>query len=158
MAGHAKTEKTPLTLVEATEHLLEESRMVLPGIQALFGFQLIAVFNPTFAEKLGMVQQRLHLVSIALVVIAIALIMTPAAYHRQISPRAVSAQLIAVSTRLLVASMAPLALAICLDFYLVAWLIIGHTTAAVLTSALFVGFVCLWFLFPRLMRMKALMP
>jgi len=29
-------------------HLLEECRMVLPGIQALFGFQLIAVFNQPF--------------------------------------------------------------------------------------------------------------
>jgi hypothetical protein len=27
---------------------IEEARMVLPGIQALFGFQLIAVFNERF--------------------------------------------------------------------------------------------------------------
>jgi hypothetical protein len=29
---------------------IEEARMVLPGIQALFGFQLIAVFNERFKE------------------------------------------------------------------------------------------------------------
>ena len=131
--------------------------MVLPGIQALFGFQLTAVFNPTFAEKLGTVQQRLHLFSIGLVVIAIALIMTPAAYHRQISPRAVSVQPLAVLTRLLIPSMAPLALAICLDFYLVAWLIGAHAAAAVLAATLFVGFQYLWFLFPRVVRTKRLM-
>lgn len=34
-----------LPLSQAAQHLLEECRMVLPGIQALFGFQLIAVFN-----------------------------------------------------------------------------------------------------------------
>jgi hypothetical protein len=29
---------------------IEEARMVLPGIQALFGFQLIAIFNERFKE------------------------------------------------------------------------------------------------------------
>lgn len=34
--------------------------MVSPGIQALFGFQLIAVFNSRFAEELTEREQRLH--------------------------------------------------------------------------------------------------
>lgn len=46
-----KVEKIPLS--EAVTHLLEECRMVLPGIQALFGFQLIVVFNPAFNERLN---------------------------------------------------------------------------------------------------------
>ena len=62
--------------------------MVLPGVQALFGFQLIAVFNTGFAEKLSHGEQRVHLLALALVAMAGALIMTPAAYHRQTSPRA----------------------------------------------------------------------
>jgi hypothetical protein len=41
-----------LPLSKAAQLLLEECRMVLPGIQALFGFQLIAVFNARFAERL----------------------------------------------------------------------------------------------------------
>jgi hypothetical protein len=32
--------------------------MVLPGIQALFGFQLIAVFSPGFEQKLTLAEQR----------------------------------------------------------------------------------------------------
>ena len=40
-------------LPELVSHLLEECRMVLPGIQALFGFQLVAVFNQAFWEKLS---------------------------------------------------------------------------------------------------------
>ncbi len=43
----------PLSLTQAAQVLLDECRMVLPGIQALFGFQLIAVFSPRFAEALG---------------------------------------------------------------------------------------------------------
>src|SRR5437773_70894 len=89
-----ETNKEPLSLDSATRHILEECRMVLPGIQALFGFQLIAVFNPGFAEKLSTVEQQLHLVSTLLTVCAVALVMTPAALHRQIDPLAVNRRFI----------------------------------------------------------------
>jgi hypothetical protein len=70
-----------LPLSEAVTHLLEECRMILPGIQALFGFQFIAVFNASFADKLTSTEQRLHLLALGLVAIAGALVMAPAAYH-----------------------------------------------------------------------------
>jgi len=34
-----------LSLKDAVQQLLDEARMVLPGIQTLLGFQLIACFN-----------------------------------------------------------------------------------------------------------------
>jgi hypothetical protein len=48
-----------LTLSKAAEYLLDECRMVLPGIQALFGFQLIAVFNTGFDERLTSSERQL---------------------------------------------------------------------------------------------------
>src|ERR1700674_1041889 len=69
---------------------IEEARMVLPGIQALFGFQLIAVFNERF-RQLPTPEQAMHFAAILLIALAIALIMTPAAYHRQVEPGSVSA-------------------------------------------------------------------
>ena len=69
-------QKEQLSLDSAAKHILEECRMVLPGIQALFGFQLIAVFNQGFSEKLSTVQQQLHFVSIILTICAVALVMT----------------------------------------------------------------------------------
>ena len=53
------TEHEQLTLSQAMQHLLEECRMVLPGIQALFGFQLIAVLSPGFDVKLTAVEELL---------------------------------------------------------------------------------------------------
>jgi hypothetical protein len=38
------------SLKDEIANLIEEARMVLPGIQALFGFQLIAVFNDGFRD------------------------------------------------------------------------------------------------------------
>src|SRR5439155_16789122 len=72
-----------ISLVDAAEFILEECRMVLPGIQALFGFQLIAVFSARFQSALTANEQRLHMVAIVLIVLSTAMIMTPAAYHLQ---------------------------------------------------------------------------
>src|SRR5882762_8175592 len=96
-----------LSLSKAAQYLLEECRMVLPGIQALFGFQLIAVFNLSFAQRLSSLEQRLHLFAITLTAVAIAFVMAPAAYHRQTGPREVSEAFIQLSTRLLLWSMWP---------------------------------------------------
>jgi Family of unknown function (DUF6328) len=60
---------------------IEEAPMVLPGIQALFGFQLIAVFNERFKE-LTKDEQLIHFSATVLVTIAIAPIMASAACHR----------------------------------------------------------------------------
>src|SRR6187200_137548 len=99
------TNKEQLSLDSAARHILEECRMVLPGIQALFGFQLIAVFNDGFAEKLSSSQQMLHLAAIVFVAIAVALVMTPAALHRQTQPEEVSERFVWVASKLLLASM-----------------------------------------------------
>jgi Na+/H+-dicarboxylate symporter len=134
---------------EAATFLLDECRMVLPGIQALFGFQLIAVFNPNFTQLLTSGERRLHLLAIVFVAVAIALIMTPAAYHRQTGPGAVTEAFIRLSTRLMLWSMLPLCLGICVDFYLIARIILDEVLAALLALALFTVFVVLWFVLPR---------
>jgi Family of unknown function (DUF6328) len=71
----------PASLEEETRTVIGEARMVLPGIQAFFGFQLIAVFNNRF-QDLTHTEQVLHLIALLLLAVSIALIMTPAAYHR----------------------------------------------------------------------------
>lgn len=144
-------QREELPLPEAMTHLLEECRMVLPGIQALFGFQLIAVFNSSFAEKLSWAEQRLHLLAIGLVAIAVALVMAPAAYHRLSHPMEATKHFIRIASRLLLASMFPLMVSICLDFYIISRLISNNRHFSLLLSFfLLCVFATLWFLFPRL--------
>ena len=147
-------EKEAVPLSQAAEYLLEECRMVLPGIQALFGFQLIAVFTPRFGELLSGGEQQLHLLAIALVTVAIALIMSPAAYHRQSNPEEITAAFIRLSTSLLLWSMPPLAAGICLDFYLIARVILGSRLVLFPTVALVAVFLVLWFVLPRAQRLQ----
>jgi hypothetical protein len=123
--------------------------MVLPGIQALFGFQLVVVFSPGFSEKLTRPEQLVHFVAITLIAVAVAIIMTPAALHRGTGSKLVTATFVRLSARLLAWSMAPLAFGICLDFYLIARVIIGTQLVALLAVGLFAIFIALWFVLPR---------
>ena len=147
----AQGESESLSLTEAAQFLLNECRMVLPGIQSLFGFQLIAVFNTGFHERLTVNEQHLHLVAIGLIAIAVAFIMTPAAYHRQAGARQISEGFIRICTRLLLCSMIPLAFGICIDFYLVARVLLDGPVVPYLATALFAVFVGMWFILPRVL-------
>jgi Family of unknown function (DUF6328) len=148
-----ETEK--LKLPEAITHLLEECRMVLPGVQALFGFQLIVVFNNGFVRRLAEVEQILHLVALALVAISGALIMTPAALHRQSGAREASERFLRVGGGFLLASMPPLMLGIGIDFFLIAHMVLDDAAAAAAAAAVLVGiFVYCWFVFPRAYRRR----
>jgi hypothetical protein len=56
---------------------------------------------------------------------------------------------ILLSSRLLLASMPPLAASICIDFNLVSWLIVGRAWVASAAAGLFALFLTLWFVLPR---------
>ena len=141
-------EKIPLS--EAVTHILEECRMVLPGIQALFGFQLIVVFNPTFAEKLSVTERGLHLTAIGLIIVAIAMVMAPAAYHRQRDPQSISENFVFIATRLLLYAMFPLIIALGLEFFLIARVITNSLALSIVLAIVLLGiFSTLWFLLPR---------
>jgi len=135
---------------DALQQTLEEARMVMPGVQALFGFQLIAVFSDGFERHLGEAEQSLHLAAIVLVTIAIALVMTPAAYHRQVEPRRATDAFVVLASRLVSSAMLPLAAGLAIDVYLIARVITGMPAlAATIASVVFGLFVALWFVFPQ---------
>jgi hypothetical protein len=150
-----RRERETLPLSEAVTHLLEECCMVLPGVQALFGFQLIAVFNSTFRERLTSTEQIIHLIAIGLVTMSVALIMASAAYHRQTNPEEATDSFIKLASYLLLCSMLPLMVGISLDFYLIARLILENNILSLLLSvALMIWFTTCWFLLPRLSRLR----
>lgn len=129
--------------------------MVLPGIQALFGFQLIAVFNRPFFD-LGEVDRALHLASLILVGIAIGLIMAPAAHHRLTAPGRVSSDWIDLASRYIARAMAALMIAIGIDIYIVAVMITDrHVLAAILGGLVSALLAWLWFAVPLLRRRRS---
>jgi hypothetical protein len=139
------------SLDQEANHIIEEARMVLPGIQALFGFQLIAVFNQRFATDVPVSEQYLHLAAIIFVVLAILLIMAPAAYHRQAERGIISRYFADLASRLLTWALVPLLAGIVLEVFLVSNIILENAPASIaIAASLFVAFAGMWFVFPRI--------
>lgn len=148
-------EEEPVKLDDAVTYALDEARMILPGIQALFGFQLVAVFNERFAEIFDEFGQALHLAALVCVALACALAMTPAAFHRQNDHGKVSRELLAVSSAFIGAALVPLMAAISIDIGLVAFVVTESaaisTTLGVASALAIAG---LWIVFPRWRRRR----
>lgn len=140
------------TLEEEATHATDEARMVLPGVQAILGFQLIAVFNQRF-EELSEGDQLLHLVAFFLVALAMGLIMAPAAYHRQVERRCVTRRFVDLASLFLSLALVPLLLGLALDTYILVRLV-TQSAAAGLWCALAVATVlgALWFGLPQVLR------
>lgn len=136
------------SLKDDMRNVLEEARMVLPGIQALIGFQTMAVFNQRFANMPDEVKSS-YLVALGLLILGMGLLMTPAAYHRLAERGQVSLRMINLSSTLITAGMVPLMLAFAIDVYVVTVAAIGNGTIASIGALATVAFLTgLWFLFP----------
>jgi hypothetical protein len=146
--GHDHVEE--LKLGDAVSALLNECRMILPGVQTLFGFQLIAVYQPPFFEMLTPREQHLHLFALGLIALSAALIMAPAAYHRQTAPRQASEGFIRLASWFLLIALVPLVLGISIDFYLVARLVrVDRALSILLAILLGLMFVVAWYVLPH---------
>jgi hypothetical protein len=141
------------SLKEEMNNILGECRMVLPGIQALFGFQTVAVFNQRFTD-LSTAAMAAHLVSLGLVAVSIAMSMAPAAYHRIAEPGKISRHLIARSTHFICAGMVLLMLGVALEMFVVFELATDMLPIGVAVAAATLAvFAIAWFIFPYYARL-----
>lgn len=100
------------------KHVLTECRVVLPGAQALLGFQFIAVLTESF-DRLTPVSQYIHLAALGLNALTVVLLITPAAYHRMVEQGEETEHFHRFASKMLVAALVPLALALAGDVYVV---------------------------------------
>ena len=153
-AAKAKNDSEAETLKEELSNILEECRILLPGMQALFGFQTIAVFNERFEHLRGL-SPVAHLLSLAMVAVAIALGMAPAAFHRIAEPGRVSRRLIALSSRCICAALFMLMLAFALEMFVVFSLATGEQPLSVSVAALILLITgAAWFVLPFFIRRR----
>jgi Family of unknown function (DUF6328) len=135
-------------LDKRAQNAIEEARMVLPGIQALFGFQLIAVFNQRFPQ-IPAGQQLLHYGALLLVAVAIGLIMAPAAYHRIAEQHSVSRFFIQLASFMIAVSMLPLLTALSFEIYILGHLVLDNDQASFWIAVAMAAFLAaLWYVMP----------
>lgn len=130
------------------EQLLTEARVVLPGAQALFGFQLAIVLTQTF-EQLPKASVVVHAASLFLVALAVMMLMAPAPYHRIVYAGEDTEDMYRVGSVLVTAATAPLGLGLAGDVYVVIAKISGSFAIGSFTGGLALVFLIgLWYLYP----------
>jgi hypothetical protein len=137
---------TPLQV--KIEQLLTEARVVLPGAQALFGFQLAIVLTHGF-EQLPKTSMMVHAASLFLVALAIVMLMAPAPYHRIVYAGEDTEDLYRVGSALVTGATLPLGLGMAGDVYVVIAKIFGSfVIGSVIGGSAFVLLATLWYVYP----------
>jgi hypothetical protein len=139
-------------LVTRIEQMLTEARVVLPGAQALMGFQLSIVLTCSF-DELPQEARAVHAASLCFVALAVILLIAPAAYHRIVFGGQESEAMHRVGSLMLTAAALPLAGGLAGDLYVVIGKITQSQAAGVgagIAALLFL--IGLWYVIPLVVR------
>src|ERR1700730_11589767 len=132
-------------LEDRIEQVLTEARVVLPGAQALLGFQF-AIFLMQDFDKLLPLSRVVHFASLACVGAAATVLMAPAAYHRIAERGEDTERLHSFASRMVLLALGALAFGFAGEMFVVVRKLTGSDEAAAgaaaLTLALLLG---LWF-------------
>jgi hypothetical protein len=141
-------------LHQKIDQMLTEARVILPGAQALLGFQLAIVLTQSF-EKLPEGVKSIHGAALLLVALSIVLLMAPAAYHRIVYAGEDSEGFLRTGGRLVTVSTVPLALGLAADVHVVCTRIFRSDLAAgVAGLAVLALLVGLWHVLPWALRWR----
>ena len=133
--GEDRQARTARELIE----LLNELRIILPGVQFLFAFLLTVPFAQRFAQ-LNDLETSVFFATLLCTAIATALLMAPSAQHRILWRGGVREQRLKLGNRLTIAGLV---------------FIFGPGFALGVTLVLLLFFALLWFVFPLRYRGKA---
>ena len=148
----AMPDEKPTALATKIEQLLTEARVIIPGGQALLGFQLVAMLTKSFGE-LPFVAQLCHAAGLCAVAVAVTLLMTPAALHRLAFGGAETARFVSLASPLIIAATVPLAAGIAADVGVVFWKITESRAVAFgAGGTALLTLLTLWIVYPVLRR------
>jgi uncharacterized protein DUF6328 len=139
-------------LEDRIDFVLIEARVILPGVQALLGFQLIVVLTESFAS-LPASSAYVHLAALAAIAISAVLLIAPAAHHRIVFAGEDDPAFLPIASAYLLAGTVFLALGMSADCYVIVTKVLGSASwgaaAAIATVVLCLG---LWHVAPLIMR------
>jgi cation transport ATPase len=129
--------------------LLQELRVVIPGVQVLLAFLLTAPFQQRFAQLPGSMRNAFF-ASIACATLATAFLIAPSAHHRLRWRAGEKERLVRVGTRMAIAGTVFLAAAIVLALYVVTDVLFTTNLAVLTAVGALVVFAGLWYALPLL--------
>jgi hypothetical protein len=161
-AGHGARERTAAqarrggetAMSQKIEYMLTEARTILPGVQAMLGFQL-AVVPTTGFETLPPYARWLHLAALGFIALAIILLMAPAAYHRLVYAGEDSERFLGLGGRMVFAATVPLSFGLGADCSVAIEKILHATDIAIACGLLvLLGLVTVWHAVPLWLRVR----
>jgi hypothetical protein len=152
MPAPERTETEQERLDRRLDQLLQELRVAMPGVQVLFAFLLAVPFQQRFGQVTDF-QKNVYFVTLLAATAASALFIAPTAFHRLVFKARDKPFLIAISSKLAVAGLACLAVAMNGAVLLVTDVLFDSTTVTVtvaITASLYIG---LWFVLGLVRRL-----
>jgi Family of unknown function (DUF6328) len=134
------------------EQMLTEARVILPGAQAMLGFQLIVTLSTKFYEMAAGIK-TLHFVALGALILSVVLLITPAAVHRLRFAGSDDPRFYRIGSWLITAALVPLAGGIALDLSVAAWRLFANGGAAAWAGlGGFAVLMGLWYVWPLALR------
>jgi Family of unknown function (DUF6328) len=150
--------ETAAPLHTKIEQMLTEARVILPGAQAMLGFQFVVMLTKAF-EQLPPVVRAVHLVALVSMVLAIVLLIAPAAVHRVTFGGNDDPRVHSSGSVLIALALAPLAFGLCCDLWVSLTRLLGMGRLAIAgAGAALAWLVSLWYVVPLILRRKWVHP
>lgn len=151
----ARRERYPETEKERLDRNLQELlgglRVALPGIQVLFAFLLILPFQRGF-DEVTRFQERVYFIALLATALSSVLLIAGPVRHRILFRREAKSYVVFSASRLAIAGLTLLGVAILAVLLLVSDFLFGALTAAIVTGAVGASIVWTWFVSPLLRR------
>jgi hypothetical protein len=151
--AHPVTEaKAPLHA--KIEQMLTEARVVLPGSQALLGFQMVVMLTPTFNELSG-TTRHVHIAALLLDMLSVILLICPAAIHRMTFKGQDDARMHTIGSVFVTLALGPLALSVAADLYVAFTRLFDDRGVAIgFAIAMLCFMVACWYVVPLAIRKR----
>jgi hypothetical protein len=138
----------PTSVETQIDQLLTEARVIIPGVQALLGFQLTVVFTQAFAQ-LDQGAKITHAAALCCIALAVVLLIAPASIHRIAFAGQDDPAFLRTGSAFVIAAPLALALGIALDTYVAAGRALQSESAALLlAAAALLVLLGIWYAFP----------
>ena len=149
-----KMPSSPTPLKTRIEQLLTEARLIIPGGQALFGFQFVAMLTTGF-DRLPESAKINHAAALCLVGMNVIIMMTPAALHRLSFGGEDSLRFLRLGSAFVIAGPAFLAAGIAAETYVVFLKALNSPPAAAAASiGILLALGGFWYVWPLALRSK----
>lgn len=147
--GESEQERRARELAE----LLQELRVVLPGVQVLFAFLLTVPFSARFGG-VSPLQQAVFFGTLVCTALSAGLLIAPSAHHRLLWRKQAREHRLRVANRLAIAGMILLVPGMVGVMFVITDILFGSIAAATVTAAITAFFAYVWFVLPIWYRLN----